>query len=309
MTIPILFTFDDNLIMPAGVCITSLLENAGPDTFYDIFIIHSDKYDFSRSLLADIPKNYGNCKITFRTVHDEFSSAYEIRGITTTAYYRLLSPEIITEYDKILYSDVDVIFREDLTWAYELDIQDNHFAAVDNCSIFRESVKNYLTNKLKIDWRNGYYYSGNLVINLKQIREEKVIPRFRDLAKNNYHQQDMDIINIASNGRFYALPPAFCLTNYLYDLIVNNKDKMLRLFPEEELNHALSTGIVHYNGPKPWKQTCLNMDIWWDYYRRSIFFDQKTCFNVFDSLQNAEIRMPLKKRLKLLARYFIYGKK
>ena len=40
-TIPILFTFDDKLVLAAGVCITSLLENAAPDTFYDIFILHS----------------------------------------------------------------------------------------------------------------------------------------------------------------------------------------------------------------------------------------------------------------------------
>ena len=39
-TVPILFTFDQSLLMPAGVCLTSLLESAEPDTFYDIFIIH-----------------------------------------------------------------------------------------------------------------------------------------------------------------------------------------------------------------------------------------------------------------------------
>ena len=36
-TVPILFTFDDKLVMPACVCWTSLMENAAPDTFYDIF--------------------------------------------------------------------------------------------------------------------------------------------------------------------------------------------------------------------------------------------------------------------------------
>lgn len=309
MTVPILFTFDDNLIIPAGVCITSLLENAAPETFYDIFIIHSDRFSFFNTKLVELPKKYGNCRITFRSVHGEFNSAYEIRGITTTAYYRLISPEIIKEYDKIIYSDVDVIFREDLTWAYEIDLKNNHFAAVDNCSVFRKDIRDYLKNALKIDWRKGYYYSGNLVINLKQIREENITSRFRELAKNNYVQQDMDIMNIASNGRFLALSPAFCLTNYLYDLIINQKEKMQTLFPEEELQHALKNGIVHYNGAKPWKQPCHNMDIWWDYYRRSIFFDQKNCFDFFDGLQNAEVRMSLKKRIKLLARYFIYGKR
>lgn len=41
--IPIAFAFDNNLTMPAAVAFTSLLKNASPETFYDIFILHSEK--------------------------------------------------------------------------------------------------------------------------------------------------------------------------------------------------------------------------------------------------------------------------
>ena len=47
--IPIVFTFDQNLIMPASICISSLLMNADAGTFYDIFILHSEKCDFSQT--------------------------------------------------------------------------------------------------------------------------------------------------------------------------------------------------------------------------------------------------------------------
>lgn len=40
-TIPIVFAFDNNLILPACVCISSLLMNAKENTFYDIFILYS----------------------------------------------------------------------------------------------------------------------------------------------------------------------------------------------------------------------------------------------------------------------------
>lgn len=39
--VPIVFAFDNNLILPACVCISSLMMNANEDTFYDIFILHS----------------------------------------------------------------------------------------------------------------------------------------------------------------------------------------------------------------------------------------------------------------------------
>ena len=223
MKIPIVFTFDTNLIMPASVCISSLLMNASADTFYDIFILHSETCDFSKSQLVDIPNYYSNCKITFRTVNSEFVTAYEIRGITTTAYYRLLIPDLIPEYEKILYSDVDVIFREDLSKYYQIDLDGYYMAGVDNASALRPNVQQYIKEKLGIDHKYGHFYSGNLIINSKKIKEDNIIPQFRELAKRNFHQQDMDIINIACYGKIKALSPAFCLTNYLTEILVKRK--------------------------------------------------------------------------------------
>ena len=156
-TVPILFAFDNKLVQPAGVCLSSLLENAGPDTFYDIFILHDGDTVIDGRILS-LPEHYGNCRITERRVENEFSGAYEIRGITSPAYYRFLAPELIPEYDKILYSDVDVIFREDLSPYYLTDIGDNYFGAVDNCSSLRPDVRKYVSEELHLDYRKGFYY-------------------------------------------------------------------------------------------------------------------------------------------------------
>ena len=301
--IPILFTFTENLLMPAGVCITSLLENAAPETFYDIFVLHGPECDFSESALMRLPERYGNCRITCRKVVGEFVGGYEIRGIPETAYYRLISPELIPEYDKILYSDVDVIFREDLGRFYDLDLGDNYFAGVDNCSQLRPRVQKYLKESLGLDYRNGYYYSGNLIINSALILRDNKTKEFRELGKNNYHQQDMDIMNIACNGRFLPLGLSFCLSNFLYGMTVYRRKEMEAVFGTEELDHALKFGIVHYNGAKPWEEACLNMDIWWEYYRRSIFFDEGFCYRFWDGQRNLLVKMPLKKRIKMLLRY------
>lgn len=307
--IPIVFTFDNNLVMPASVCISSLLMNADADTFYDIYILHSEKCDFSQTVLVEIPRHYPNCKLTFRTVDHEFITAYEIRGITTTAYYRLLIPELIPEYDKVLYSDVDVIFREDLYKYYNTNLDGYYMAAVDNASALRPTVQKYVKEKLCIDHKYGYFYSGNLVINSKKIIEDNIIPQFRELAKKNFHQQDMDIINIACYGKIKPLPPAFCLTNYLTEMLIKRKQEMLSFFTKQEIDHALKFGIVHYNGPKPWKQNCVNFDIWWEYYRRCPFFDEAWYFDFFYKKLDEYDRLPLLKRIKILLRYFVFGKK
>ena len=127
--IPIAFAFDNNLSFPACVCLSSLMKHAKHDTFYDIFILHSEKEALRTEELDKLPTFYPNCRITYRTVDNTFDQAFEIRGITTAAYYRLLIPELIPEYDKIIYSDVDVIFRMDLTELYALDIENYYIAA------------------------------------------------------------------------------------------------------------------------------------------------------------------------------------
>lgn len=301
--IPILFTFDESLEMPAGVCITSLLDNASEETFYDIFVLHGPEFDFSGSKLNDLPGKYGNCRLTFRTVEGEFVGGYEIRGIPETAYYRLISPELIPEYDKILYSDVDVIFREDLTKYYEIDLGDNYFGGVDTCSVLRPSYQKYLKNEYDYDYKDGYYYSGNLVINCKQLLADGRLEEFRRLGKNNYHQQDMTIINLACKHRILPMTPAYCVSTPLYTLMTERRAEMEAIYGKEEIAHALTTGIVHYNGAKPWNGPCPNADIWWSYYRRSIFFDEKFCHDFWVGQRDLLVRLPLLKRIKILLRY------
>lgn len=41
MKIPIVFSCDQHVAMPAGVCISSLLANAREETHYDIYILHN----------------------------------------------------------------------------------------------------------------------------------------------------------------------------------------------------------------------------------------------------------------------------
>ena len=299
-TVPILFTFDQSLVMPAGVCLTSLLESAEPETFYDIFILHGRGCDFSA--LNVLRNRFSNFRMTFREVSGEFVGAYEIRGIPETAYYRLVSPELIPEYDKLLYSDVDVIIREDLSKYYDIDLGENYFGAVDNCSRLRPRMRAYL-DKLGLDWRNGYYYSGNLVINSALIRRDNLIDRFRELGKNDYNQQDMDIINIACNRRIFPLGLAYCMSVQLYSLIVTRRDEMEAIYGAEALDAALDHGIVHYNGVKPWKGACMNMDLWWAVYRRSPFFDESFCESFWDGQRFLLERLPFMKRLKMLLRY------
>ena len=303
-TIPIVFCFDNNLVAPACVALSSLLMNAKEDTFYDIFILHSCRQTLNHEDVDRPPSYYKNCRIQYRTVDSTFDEAFEIRGITTPAYYRLLIPELIPEYDKVLYSDVDVIFRSDLSPFYNISLDDNYFAAVEVCTQLRPDIYKYAKNIIKIDVDKGYYYSGNLVINSKKIRDEHIVDKFKEHAGVDYLFQDLDILNIVCNGKIKPLTPAFCLTNYFYELIVTQREEVEQLYTKEEIDSILSRGIIHYNGAKPWKNNCHNMDIWWFYYRQSIFYNEEFTYNFYMNRIYEIESWTFSKRLKHLFRYF-----
>ena len=171
------------------------------------------------------------------------------------------------------------------------------------------TAKNKAYAGLGLDWQKGYYYSGNLVIHSALLRSGGLLKAFRSLGKNAYLYQDMDIINLACNGRFLPLGPSFCLTVQLYDLIVDRRAEMEEIYGKEEIDRALSCGIVHYNGAKPWKEDCPNMDLWWACYRRSLFFDERFARDFWTARRDALERLPLLKRVKLLLRYPLDRKK
>lgn len=307
--VPIVFAFDNNLILPACVCISSLMVNAKEDTFYDIFILHSTHVALKKEELDKLPQNYKNCRIQYRQVDETFDSAFEIRGITTPAYYRLLIPELIPEYDKIIYSDVDVIFRSDLSDLYaNTDLTNCYVAGVNSLSHLIPEYKQYYIGKLHLD-PEKIIYSGNLIINSKKIKEDDLIPLFKEQAKNDYKFQDMDILNIVCKEKIQYLSSEFCLSTFIVQASIYNKNALLKLWKPKEIDNALKHGIVHYNGHKPWQQYSVNFDIWWEYYRKSPFFDEKFYFDFFYHRLNIFDQLSLWKRIKILLRYFVYGKR
>lgn len=306
--IPIVFAFDNNLVFPACICLSSLMMHANEDTFYDIFILHSEQTNLNNKEINKLLKYYTNCSIHYRMVDNTFDQSFEIRGITTSTYYRLLIPDIIHEYDKIIYSDVDVIFRDDLSDLYlNTNMEGVYVAGVNSLSHLNPSTNKYYIDEIGIDSRN-VIYAGNILMNSKLIREDNIIPQFKKHVQKKYRFQDLDILNIVCRGKIRYLSPTFCLTTDITEYASKCREKMLDIWTDEEIQNALNKGIVHYNGKKPWVGGCINFDIWWEYYRKSPYFNQAYYFNFFNKMLNEYDSLSLWKRVKILIRYFIYGR-
>lgn len=307
--VPIVFAFDNNLILPACVCISSLMMNANEDTFYDIFILHSAHIELKKEDLDRIPTYYKNCRIQYRQVDDTFDSSFEIRGITTPAYYRLLIPELITEYEKIIYSDADIIFRMDLSFLYHTDIESYYLAATRDIGLnFSDDGIKYISSVNGL--RQGQYLqSGFIMMNCKKMLQDKLVDKFRHLAQKKLKYQDQDILNLTCGDNVLFLPIKYNMTDYSYYFLNKERNKITSILAGEDINEAMYHGNIHFNGHKPWKKYSTNFDIWWEYYRKSPFFDEKFYFDFFYHRLNIFDQLSLLKRIKILVRYFIYGKR
>src|SRR5699024_6912149 len=199
---------------------------------------------------------------------------------TVAAYYRLLIPALIPEYDKIMYHDVDVVFRDDLSkMFFQTEMQDYYIAGVISPGFLKnKTVEN--RSKLGLNSKE-YILSGNLIFNSSLLRKDGIVEQFKKEARKEYYHQDMDIINIVCKGKVKVLPPTFCGTIEIFNIAINNITQYV--YSEIDLVEMVNKGIVHFNGPKPWETLCPNFDIWWEYYRKSIFFDSKFYFEFYYS--------------------------
>lgn len=297
--VPIVFSFDDNLVMQAGVCMTSLLHHAKPETFYDIFILHDSEAKFpSSGILEKLFLQFSEFSIQYVNVGSDFRDAFQIRGITQATYYRLLIPDLIPQYDKIMYHDVDVIFRDDLSSIYfDTDLTGYYVAGV---STPYSDIEQYFNEKIQTT-SSKYIAAGDIIFNSKAIRDDNLVAKFRELAKLNWKYQDMDVINMACKGKIKYLSPGFCVVGTTSEIL---KDRDQQYYTKEDAEYALKYGIIHYNGPKPWNTWCLNFDIWWEYYRKSVYFDPEYYYSFYNNKLDEYDRLPLIKRIKILLRYF-----
>lgn len=308
--VPIMFSYSgsEDMIIPLGVCLTSLLEHANITTFYDIFILHTNLKEQYKNVINKLKTIYINCNISYLDVNDAFSNLFVRNGLATATYYKLLAPELITKYDKIIVSDIDIIFRSDLSNMYIHGLHDNQLIAAVHNGIFyfdRFDEKKYLDlyiKKLGCDYE--YANTGFLIMNLKTMRDENIVNKFKEHQNKKYLYADQDIINPVCKNRIESLPLKYNYHQQLYRLChdyLPNSDKLKK----EEIDEAEKNGVIHYTGNnKPWNSYCLRYDIWIEQYKRSIFYTEQEYYSMMKKSLNRNID-----RMRIVDAFFIIAKR
>ena len=268
--IQIAFCFDIRMFAPACVSVASLMDSKNEEDHYDIHcIVDEDSMNKRERLLKIVKHRDSDSSISFYPAPNTFASAYETRGISKATYMRFAIHKIIPNIDKVIYSDVDVLFCDSLKELWETDIENYYFAGVKGTNNFDDKWESYKSYDYysELDGLKGKYINaGILLMNLRRIRESMIEEEWIERSNRHYEYQDQDIINITCKNQILLLPLKYNLAAYLIPKWFK-KYYIQGLYSKKECISAYKSPVIlHYAGDKPWeKRNSHRADIWWNY--------------------------------------------
>ena len=174
--IPVTISSDNNIFYTVGVVLTSLLENASPDTFYEInCLCAGDVTEEKKKKLSELKNKYTNFTLTFFDMKDKFKDIPTTKGyhVNYVSAYKMLIPSMFPQYDKMIYLDTDIIVREDLSELYNQNIDGYCLAGTPVISnlIYNHDYLVKTTNMPNLDF---YINAGVMLMNLNEIRKNNI---------------------------------------------------------------------------------------------------------------------------------------
>ncbi|MFT4097665.1 MAG: glycosyltransferase family 8 protein [Rhodoblastus sp.] len=213
----------------------------------------------------DAPRT-ANLRVEFQDIGARYEKIDVNGPQSVVTYARFVLPDILAGIDRILYLDVDMLTRRDLTPLYETDLEGKALGAVIDHSLVdvlpwlgidfgpqgnTRPSKDYVTEVVGLaDWAR-YFNAGLLLMDVPALsasgRIEKARAFLREkgaIAINN----DQDALNHAFEGDYKTLGPEWnCIANFSEVL---GPDFTGRPGLREAWR---GPAIAHYAGAKPWQ--------------------------------------------------------
>lgn len=283
--ISIVFSVDESYVPYLGVSLYSLMTHRDTNKLYDIIIIHNNLSKKScQRLLSDF-QNYQGVSIRFLNISTKISSLkhlfYTPLHFSDSPYYRLLLPEILSSFNKIIYLDSDLIFLSDISELWNVNVQNYLLAATRaigaiNSYFQYPSQRDYWDNKLKMVNPTYYIQAGVCVFNLEEMRRQNTINSFLETLKRIQFPPlvDQDILSSVCQTATLFLPQEWNYNWHLYNL------ESHKCFPRDLLKDfkfsQTHPKIFHYSSPvKPWDSPQqIGSEHFWFFARETSFYEE-----------------------------------
>ena len=251
--INVLLAADENYADQLQITIKTTLENLNKKTRVNFIVLSNNLSNSTKLALKKLA--HGLHTVEYLDLDPSvFAFCPTNSHINKTAYYRILAPQLLAKrnIDRILYLDVDLLVRHDLTELYDAELNHNIVGAVI------DTGQAFALNRLGVDpvvaANNIYFNSGILVIDIKKWNENHITEKTLNYIKHQSHLiifHDQDALNAVLAGHVQMLHPKWNLQNS----IVFRKHRPINEAYDQLINEAIkNSAIVHFTThEKPWK--------------------------------------------------------
>lgn len=190
-TIPIFFTFDRYYVLAAGVAIYSLLEHASTRYHYELYVVHAGLKERHMRCLRRIVNRFPHARISFVTAPDYDTAWQKLEKkshFSKEIFYKMTAANLFPGYDRILFSDVDVIFTTDISSSFFLFPDEKFYFAGTRPILENPNLPGYRSTFSEEEMRliNDYEVSaGYMLINLAQMRADDMEHTLVDFFQRN----------------------------------------------------------------------------------------------------------------------------
>ncbi len=268
MRIPIFLSSDNNYAPLVATTIASICDNT--ESFCYFYILDGGINEENKEKICELKKQFSNFSIEFIKINPKQLAGIDYKNecnyVSISTYNRFLAPTLISQVDKAIYLDVDIIANGDIAELFNKSLNGHIIGAVPDLCRNKEFLDNVKKN-LGLHPTSKYFNAGVLLIDCKKWRENDVTNKLFEIEKQYRHKlrmADQDVLNTY-----------FEMNNEMYNEMYNEQDS--------------STGFVirHFSGTvKPWQadfylhpltrkpRKIANSDLFWKYARMTPFYEE-----------------------------------
>jgi len=264
--IPIVLASDDNYAPFVATVAYSILDNT--QSFVEFYVLDGGITDKSKDKIRNSLEKFRNFSMDFidmsRFNLERFPN---MRHYTVNMFSRYFIPELLPEKKKVLYLDVDIIAKGDISELYEQELGEYCLGAI--LEDFYKDNYQRLKNEIYPEYKGGsnYFNSGVLLMDIQKLLDGKYVEMLVDTTlkyADLLSCPDQDVFNIVFENNFKIL-------DYRFNIQIDHIGLLERLSLESAMQAKTNPVLIHYTSKKPWKSNPNEYPEFWEIVKKTHF--------------------------------------
>lgn len=257
----IVYSSSDSYAPVAGVSLYSLLINNKETEEINIFIVDNHISDENKEKFTKLCEDFKR-SLTFIPIADIeklSDTTIDIGRWNISTFGRLFEASLLPKaVEKVIHVDCDTMVTDSLEPLWNMNMENKVVAGALEC------IGDNYKKEIGLSDDCTYINAGNIMLNLKKIREENLEDKFKEYIKN--HSQlsfvDQAVLNACIPDEEKLVFPlnynAYSIIYYLKYKNLFRAKKVTHYYTEKEVHQAVDNpAIVHFttcfmDGSRPW---------------------------------------------------------